>query len=152
MANRTFEADHLFHASPELVFEVIRDLTISRMETVGKATRRPKKMVGTTYEYEMIVKKRPMLAKFIITDFKRPTRFAYEVQAGLSINETIWEVERADETRSYVHYTEISRGSLAKTGWTYKLAGLLVSRKQKQATTQLFAAIYDEINKRQAQQ
>lgn len=149
MANRTFEADHLFNASPELVFEVIRDLTLAQMETVGKATRRPKKVVGTTYEYEMIVKKRSMLAKFIITDFKRPSRFAYEVQVGLSINETIWEVERADDTRTYVHYTEISRGSLAKTGWTYKLAGLMVARKQKQATTQLFSAIYDEITKRQ---
>lgn len=146
---RNFEADHLFRATPELVFEVIQELTLARMDKIGKTTRKPKKILGTTYEYELIVKKRPMLAKFIVTEFKRPSTFAYEVHVGLSVNETHWEIERADETRTYVHYREVSRGTKAGTNWSYQLAGLFMREKQKRATTQLFAAIYEEIKLRQ---
>ncbi|MGL4952561.1 MAG: SRPBCC family protein [Culicoidibacterales bacterium] len=144
-----FEMDHIFEAKPELVFEVIHDLTMKQMDSVGKATRKPKKIIGTTYEYQLLIKKRQMRAKFTITDFKRPLRFAYQVEVESSLNETIWEIEVDDDNRTYVHYTEQSGGSSFSSGILYKLAGFFMQRKQKQATTQLFAAIYEEIIKRQ---
>ncbi|MGL5383124.1 MAG: DUF3284 domain-containing protein [Culicoidibacterales bacterium] len=132
------------------VSEVVYDLTIKQMESIGTAISTPSKRIGTHYQYEMMLKQKQVTADFTITNFVKDQLLSYQIKAGRLNNQTHWQFEAVDAGKTKITYQEEAESDLASADLTYRFLGWMMNRKQKKKTQQLFKVV--EINLYEAAQ
>lgn len=123
------------------VYEMVYKLTIEQMESVGTAKKTPSAIVGTEYEYEMMLKKQQTTTLFTITEYVKNATFNYQIKAGRLVNKTNWQFEQVDEQTTKITYQETAESDLTSATMTYRFLGWMMSRKQKKKAQQLFKVI-----------
>lgn len=138
---RTFTYEHTLNYPVAAIYETIYKLTIDQMESVGTARKTPSAIVGTQYEYKMMLKKQETPAFFTITTYKKDEVFEYEIKAGRLLNGTQWHFEALSDTSTKITYVETSDSDLPSAGLTYRFLGWMMGRKQKKQAKNLIQVI-----------
>ncbi|MGL4623306.1 MAG: DUF3284 domain-containing protein [Culicoidibacterales bacterium] len=139
--SRTFTYEHTLNYAAEDIYTTIYQLTIEQMESIGKAIKTPSAVVGTQYEYEMMLKKQKTKAIFTIKEYEKDAVFAYEIIAGRLENGTTWTLEKVTDSQTKITYVETSNSDLMSADLTYRFLGWMMKRKQKKQAQQLIKVI-----------
>lgn len=150
--SRTFKYEQSINYPITDVFSTVYNLTIQQMESVGTAKKTPNAIVGTVYEYEMMLKKQKVTAIFTITEYTQPKALSYKIKAGKLENTTHWQFEEVGDATK-ISYCEQSDSDIKSASWTYRFLGFLMSRKQKKKAQQLIkhveVQLYEALQKTQ---
>lgn len=141
MMSRTFTYEQTLNYTATDIYAAIYQLTIEQMESIGTVVKTPSAIVGTQYEYEMMLKKQKTKTLFTITQYQKDTNFAYEIKAGRLENSTTWTLEALSETQTKITYVETSNSDLMSADLTYRFLGWMMKRKQKKQAQQLMKVI-----------
>lgn len=139
--SRTFTYEQTLNYAVEDAYAAIYQLTIEQMESIGKAVKTPSEIVGTQYEYEMMLKKQKTKTIFTIIEYQKNKVFAYEIKAGRLENSTNWTLEALGEAQTKITYVETSNSDLMSADLTYRFLGWMMKRKQKKQAQQLMKVI-----------